>query len=164
MPSVDIKDVPRSLIKLGKKRSSKAHSALAVRARILIHARHHFRERHAASRQRPQTSLKSSHYHRRRNALARHVGHHKQYPARSGFRPRPQDHIVVIPRHRVCRTRSIRNLVSRNLQRRTRQHPRLNVFGDFQVALHHHAIRQFQQQHRQQQQPAPNVFVKYKES
>src|SRR5208282_4027241 len=42
---------------------------------------------------------------------------------------------------------------------RSRQKPALNILGDFQVAFHHHPVRQFQQQYRENQQRAPKVQI-----
>src|ERR1019366_5414881 len=124
----------------------KASSSLAVGASVAIHAVHQALERSTHHRQGTQTRLEGRHHHRRRNTFSRHVGHHKQNSVCARHPARPQDHIVVISRHRIRGTRRIRNLVSRNLQRCSRQHPCLNVLGDLQIALHHHPVCQFEQQ------------------
>ncbi len=96
-------------------------------------------------------------------SLARHVRDHKENAAIIRPGTRPEDYIVVVSRDCVRGASGVCNLISRKLQRRARQKPGLDVPGNFQIALHDHAVGQFEQQDHKHQQatPQPEVELDY---
>ncbi len=77
-----------------------------------------------------------------------------------GSRRHARESVVVIAGNSIGGTRSECNGDAGNDWRLGRQQPTLNVTRDFKITLHHYAVGDFENQHQQQHQAAPELKIR----
>jgi len=156
---VDVMKAAVRRVVFGEDRCGEAQASLTVGAGVAVHIRGEFRQRNLSRRQRFETRLKGGHQHGGGNALAGDIGDREHDSVFFVRFARPRKNVVIVARYGIRGASGVRHSDTGNLRWRAGKQPALNLLCNLQIALHHDAVRDLQDQQKEKQQSTPEVCI-----